>query len=285
MQVHGLEDVAPISGVMRKAERATPLHSQQRLTEEHKGVRRFRSEPPELRRVTAMERRAVLDSLVDYRKTLLPERRHFFGKFKAVDVAFKVVGTGSVGLRDYCIYMQGNGPDDPLFLQVKEETRSVYRPYLPGSASPKGNQGKRVADGQRAMQLESDPLLGWTSMDGRDYLVRQLKDHKASLDLQCLSAQELVDYAEVSGALLARGHSRSGDAGQIAESLHHGKSFTEAVLKFAEAYQEQTQQDWKALVQSRQSSKVKQGGRKDNKDNHSGRPERPARKKDRRKRS
>ena len=55
--------------------------------------------------------------------------------YRPIDVAFKVVGTGSVGLRDYCIYFEGNpsGPNhcDPLFLQIKEEPASAYAPYLP----------------------------------------------------------------------------------------------------------------------------------------------------------
>ena len=56
-----------------------------------------------------------------YRETLLPERQHFFDLYRPLDVAFRVVGTGSVGLRDYIVYLEGNGSDDPLFLQIKEE--------------------------------------------------------------------------------------------------------------------------------------------------------------------
>ena len=38
------------------------------------------------------------------------------------------------------------------------------------------------------MQLQSDPFLGWTTMEGRDYLVRQLNDHKASIQVEDLKA-------------------------------------------------------------------------------------------------
>ena len=72
----------------------------------------------------------VIESLVPYTDSLLRERRHFLSQYRPVDVAFKVVGTGSVGLRDYCIYMEGNGARDPLFLQVKEEVMSGYAPYV-----------------------------------------------------------------------------------------------------------------------------------------------------------
>ena len=88
-----------------------------------------------LTRVTAAKAREVLASLTEYSESLLPERRHFLSFYRPIDVAFKVVGTGSVGLRDYVIYFQGNGPGDPLFLQIKEEARSAYEPYL-GSSAP-----------------------------------------------------------------------------------------------------------------------------------------------------
>ena len=137
LQVHGLDTVAPITGVMEKAERATPLHSLEKLTENDGEERRFRSEPPELRRVTGSERRDVLNALHEYRDSLPPERQYFLSKFRPIDVAFKVVGVGSVGMRDYCIYLQGNGPGDPIFLQIKEETESCYRRYLPRVPPPR----------------------------------------------------------------------------------------------------------------------------------------------------
>ena len=40
----------------------------------------------------------VINSLEKYTDSLLPERRHFLAQYRPVDVAFKVVGTGSVGL-------------------------------------------------------------------------------------------------------------------------------------------------------------------------------------------
>ena len=74
------------------------------------------------------------------------------------------------------------GRSDPLFLQIKEEVESGYAPYVSAKQrAAKRHQGRRVVEGERAMQLQSDPFLGWTSMEGRDYLVRQLNDHKASI--------------------------------------------------------------------------------------------------------
>ncbi len=276
-QVHRLDEVSPVEGILKIAERATPLHSLSALTEvvekktsAAKGTetqpekkagpdggkeRVFRSDPPSLTRVDGELAAKVMRSLKKYEETLLPERRHFLAQYKAVDVAFKVVGTGSVGLRDYCVYMQGNGKSDPLFLQVKQEVASGYAPYIERAtgrklSGAKVHQGQRVVEGERAMQVQSDPFLGWTSMDGRDYMVRQLNDHKASIQLDSLKPVWLMEYAGVCGEILARGHARAGDSSLMAGYLGNSARFDEAVTEFAMAYADQTERDWKELVGS-----------------------------------
>ncbi len=118
-----------------------------------------------LTRVTGSQALKVLAALGPYRQMLEPQRQHLLSLYRPVDVAFKVVGTGSVGLRDYCIYFEGNGAGDPLFLQIKEEAPSAYAPYLP-DAHPPHHHGERTVEGQRAMQVQSDPFLGLDAHGG-----------------------------------------------------------------------------------------------------------------------
>jgi uncharacterized protein (DUF2252 family) len=252
-QVHRLHTVEPVSQILCLAERATPLHNLEALTIKARSSshpRIFKTIDPILTRVHGSLARAVLDSLTTYAETLQPERRHFLAQYTPLDVAFKIVGTGSVGLRDYCIYLQGNGPKDPLFLQVKEETLSAYAPYL-GNASAESHQGRRVVEGQRAMQFQSDPFLGYTTVQGRDFLVRQLNDHKAAVEMSELKSAGLMEYATVCGETLARGHARSGDPGMIAGYLGTSARFDSTIARFAAAYATQTERDWQALLHSR----------------------------------
>jgi len=166
-----------------------------------------------------------------------------------VDVAFKVVGTGSVGTRDFVVLFLGRGPEDPLLLQVKEALQSCYARFLPDAPSY-AHQGRRVAEGQHRMQSATDPLLGWTSIDGRDFIVRQLADHKAGLDPTELRDDALVSYALVSGEILAKAHARTGDAAAIAGYCGRSDRLDRAVARFATAYADQTERDHVRLLEA-----------------------------------
>ena len=252
-QIHRLEERSPIKTILKAAERSTPIWLLKKLTETNHGRRRFKSKPPLLKRVTQSQIDELLRALTDYQDRLQPERKHFLGQYRLIDAAFKVVGTGSIGLRNYCLYFEGLAREpgtDPLFLQLKEEPTSAYAPYLSDVASGHTNQAQRVVDGQRAMQLTSDPLLGYTQMEQRHYLVRQLNDHKAALDVGQLTGGHLLSYADICGELLARGHARSGDSAEIAGYLGTSGRFDAAILRFARSYADKVEFDWREFKTS-----------------------------------
>jgi uncharacterized protein (DUF2252 family) len=262
-QVHREERIAPIHAALLQSERARPLDLLKKFTEPGRSrhSRHFLNQPPLFRRIIGKGARAVIYSLPTYRNSLAPDRSHLFDLFRPIDVGFKVVGTGSVGLRDYVVYFEGNGPRDPLFLQIKQEVASAYSPFLAGvrfvTAAPAHHQGRRVAEGQRTIQPLSDLLLGWTTMGSHQYLVRQLNDHKGKVDLQLLRGSGLKSLALVAGELLARGHARSGDACRIRGYCGSPAKIVRALGAFATAYADQTEADYRAFLAAIKSGKIK----------------------------
>lgn len=248
--------VGPVQSVLRKAERATPEHNLEKLTVRSAGKHRFKDDRPLLAPVRSEVARQVIAALTLYQQTLSPERQQFLSCYHPVDVAFKVVGTGSVGTRDYVVLCFGNGERDPLFLQLKEALPSCYARHLSPSQNFI-NEGKRVVEGQRRMQAYSDSFLGWTSMGARDYLVRQLSDHKASIDDTQMQGNGLTEYARVCGEVLAKGHARSGDPMQLAGYCGPGNKLDDAMAEFADRYSEQTLQDFDALKRAIKAGKIK----------------------------
>jgi uncharacterized protein (DUF2252 family) len=248
--------VSPVRSVLRKAERATPQNSLQKLTVLENGKHRFREVKPRQFHIPRAECNAAIASLQPYAKTLLPHLQHFFSRYDPEDVVFRVVGTGSVGLRDYVVLMFAGAVSDPIFIQIKEEPKSAYAPYLSASLVP-AHQGERVAAGGRAMQMQSDIFLGWTSIGDREYIVRQLRDHKAGIEDDDLRGDGLVQYARMAGELLSKGHARSGDPCAISGYLGNSDRCDRALASFGIAYANQTVKDWEALRRAIRLGKLK----------------------------
>jgi uncharacterized protein (DUF2252 family) len=239
--------------IFLEAGRVTPTRNLEKLTVRRGSRVRFRNRPP-LQRVSARVSAEVVTSLGPYQDTLNASRQFTFSRYRPVDVAFKLVGTGSVGTRDYVVLMFGNGEEDPLFLQVKQELPSCYTPYLESVPAVR-HEGQRAAAGQQLLQTLSDPFIGYTRFDGLDYLVRQLADHKAALDPSALTRRTLLAYATLCGEVLAKGHARTGDAATIAGYLGQSAKGDEAMAEFATIYAEQVRHDFRTFIRSFSSKK------------------------------
>ncbi len=210
------------------------------------------------------DRAALVSQLSDlvgkYQRTLETDRRYLLDQFEFADLARKVVGVGSVGTRCWISLMLGRDESDPLFLQIKEAEESVLSRFV--GASKYSNQGQRVVAGQRLMQASSDIFLGWqrieAGLDGkqRDFYVRQLRDWKFSVDIESMIPRGMRLYGELCGWTLARAHARSGDRIAIAAYLGGSDVFDQAITQFADAYANQNERDYKALVAAVASGRI-----------------------------
>ena len=155
---------------------------------------------------------------------------------------------GSVGLRAYVALLEGSSPDDVLFLQLKQARRSVLAPHVHGGSAWHAHQGQRVVEYQQALQTVSDPLLGWTTVQNRQYYVRQFRNMKGTIPLDAIDAAALTDYAGIVGHLLAKGHARTSGASMIAGYAGSSDKLDQALAVFARAYADQTEADHARLV-------------------------------------
>jgi uncharacterized protein (DUF2252 family) len=236
---------------LRTSDRAVP-----KLTREHDGVRLIVEQPPVVTHVTDEEKQRIIAGLEEYLKTLAPHWRRVVGSYFVVDVAHKVVGVGSVGLRAFVVLLQGNGAHDMLFLQLKQARRSCVAPFVHGEKAWHAHQGQRVVEYQQTLQTVSDPLLGWTTIDGRDYYVRQFRDMKGAVTVEGMDGSALMDYGRICGALLAKGHARSTGATMLSGYLGKGDVADRAFVRFARAYANQTEADHRALQQAVRSGRL-----------------------------
>ncbi|MFE6737251.1 DUF2252 domain-containing protein [Streptomyces tubercidicus] len=268
--------------VAEKARRNTSARFAAKATEPTAdGGRRFVDAQPVLRRVPDAEAAAVAAALSGYLDTVTEHRLPLLARYAIHDVAFRVVGTGSVGLRSYVVLLLDHR-GEPLVLQMKEARGSVLTPFVEKAGFPVpsvAHEGRRVVLGQRRMQVVSDILLGWTtvqglassgggaagadgagadhgSQDGLPFQVRQFRNRKGSVDPTQLSGDQMDDYARMTGALLARAHSHSADPRLLAGYCGKNEELDEAIASFAVSYADRTEADHAALTAAVKSGRI-----------------------------
>jgi uncharacterized protein (DUF2252 family) len=237
-----------IERAARRARTRTSDRALPRLTEQRDGRLRIVEQPPLITRVSDADAALIGEALDAYLRTLPLQWRRILAGYTLIDIAHKVVGVGSVGLRAYVALCEGSSPDDVVFLQLKQARRSVVAPHVHGESALHAHQGQRVVEYQQALQTVSDPLLGWTTVDGRQYYVRQFRDMKGAISVDGIDVSTLADYAGVCGQLLAKGHARTTGASMIAGYVGKSSKLDGALARFARSYADQTERDYKALV-------------------------------------
>jgi uncharacterized protein (DUF2252 family) len=232
--------------IEKKKKHRTSRGAFAKLTTMAQGRPRITEEPPIRVAINDDEQADLVDHLLTkYRLTLQEDRRTLFDRFTAADVVRQVVGVGSVGMRVYLVLFEGRTGADPLFLQVKQAGPSVYETHTQPSSHD--NHGARVINGKRLVQSATDIFVGWGSLRGRDYYVRQFRDMKIIPTTE-LIAPRLVEFATACGETLARAHARTGDPVAIDGYIGKGVTFGASISQFAQLYADQNERDHAQLV-------------------------------------
>ena len=230
------------------------------LVEKKNGDWRIKDRPPLVRHLHHHELHAH-EAFASYAESLQEDRRVLVQRYHRRDIAFKTVGVGSVGT--FCaigLFVADDG--SPLLLQIKEAQASVLAPFA--GASEYANHGERVVVGQRMMQATPDVFLGWTQnlVNGRYFYVRRLKDSRLA-NIGAILEEALPYYAKLCGRTLARAHARSGDAVMLSGYMGNDSDFDKALAEFAMAYADQTEHDWRALLDAIETGRVRAGEQHD----------------------
>jgi uncharacterized protein (DUF2252 family) len=199
----------------RTSDRALP-----RFTVERDGQRHIVEDPPLITRLTDQEYEAVAEALDDYLHTLAPHWRRALGGYTLIDVAHKVVGVGSVGLRAYVALLEGSSPDDVVFLQLKQARRSVLARYVHGDSAWHAHRGQRVVStSKRCRPLR--PAARLSTIRKLQYSVRQFRTAMKGPSRRTDRWAALTDYAGIVGHLLAGSRSNERSFRMITATQGH----------------------------------------------------------------
>src|SRR5215469_4285731 len=232
--------------IEKRRERRTSRGAFARLTTMANGRPRITPDPPLRVTISDDEQADLVHHLfAEYRQTLQEDRRSLFDRFTEVDVVRQVVGVGSVGMTVYLVLFEGRTGVDPLFLQVKQAGPSVYEAHT--QPIRHASHGARVISGKRLIQSATDIFVGWGSLHGKDYYVRQFRDMKI-IPTTDLIAPRLAEFATACGETLARAHARTGDPVAIDGYIGKGPKFTDEIGRFARRYADQNERDHAQLA-------------------------------------
>ena len=172
--------------------------------------------------------------------------------YQVLDVAGRIAGIGSLGLRRYTVLIEGGGsPDRNRLLDLKEARPSSVLAYV-DCPQPEAfpTEAHRVVSAQR--RLQARPILGLAPLEigGRAYRMREMvpDENHSSLDHLQKKPKELRQAVEVIGQLTGWSQLRGAAAdGRQALARWSAGPGIDAVLAAAVRFADKTQSDYAAF--------------------------------------
>ncbi|WP_252190226.1 MULTISPECIES: DUF2252 domain-containing protein [unclassified Rhodococcus (in: high G+C Gram-positive bacteria)] len=201
--IHDLLLSARLSTRVSLLESVTVLEDYDRHFRRGRGVR----ELEEAERATVCE---AVETYVERVPRSKRSARPVFYSIKDV-VGRKGFGIGSAGLPAYNVLIEGTTQalENDIVLSLKQgnvaaPSRIVDEPAVRGYFE---HEGHRTAVSQRALQVHTDPLLGYTEIDGTGFVVAELSPYELDLDWSDLTEPEdITPVLEDLGRATAKVH-------------------------------------------------------------------------------
>jgi uncharacterized protein (DUF2252 family) len=241
----------PVQKLIEKLKNRSRQEFLEKRTRQGKNGRKFELDPDRFRAVTETEADEVKEMV---RQLARGEKERGF--FKIQDIAFRVAGTGSLGLRRYAALVEGPGsPDENLILDLKEQRAPALEPYLRTPQPGWNNSAARTAAIQAYCQAQPPALLAALRSGPSAYLIRELQPVQDKIDLADLAGKPRAAWALVENMarVVAWGQLRSAGKNGAA-SLEALIAFGEKrmlkaeLLAYAQTYARQVDQDFKQFA-------------------------------------
>jgi len=147
----------------------------------------------------------------------IPESKRFDRDlfYELRDVVGKTgFGIGSAGLPAYNVLVEGYSQslDNDVVLSMKQANVPAVSRFVDSSAVEKyfEHEGHRTVVSQRALQAHTDPLLGYTTIDGVGFVVAEISPYESDLDWGSLTEpDEMADVVKALGRATAKVHCAS----------------------------------------------------------------------------
>ena len=150
-----------------------------------------------------------------------------YGYLKVKDVAFRIAGTGSLGLKRYVLLVEDQRQDKWLLLDVKQAMPSALAPFLKTKQPAWVTEAARVVEVQTLMQYALPRLIGTLPLGEETYVLKQLQPTSQKID-HTLCDRKMKNVETVMTTMaqaLASAHLRS--------AARKGSADVESLMKFS----------------------------------------------------
>jgi len=131
------------------------------------------------------------------------------------------------------------------------------------------HEGQRTVVSQRALQAHTDPLLGYTTVDGVGYVVAEVSPYEVDLDWgEITEPEEIAEVVDQLGRATAKIHCASDEDSsqdlvdfQVEEAIAtclegRRQAFTEHVVDFGASYAARVREDHALFVEAFRQARI-----------------------------
>jgi uncharacterized protein (DUF2252 family) len=178
--------------------------------------------------------------------------------FEVQDVAFRMAGTGSLGLNRYLFLLKSkNQADKHMLMEMKESVPPVPKKYIGVQQPQWDSEAERVVNIQQRMQNIPPALLSYGFFRERSYIIQEMQPTKDSFNFKLVrdAYRDLYQVINDMAILTASAQIRSSGwkgAAVVDElsSFGENKQWQQSVLDFGRKYNQTVKKDYQEFCKS-----------------------------------
>jgi uncharacterized protein (DUF2252 family) len=105
-----------------------------------------------------------------------------YGFFKIKDIAFRIAGTGSLGMKRYVVLVEDKRQEKLRLLDVKQALPSSLAPHVPTLQPSFTSEAERVVTIQTLMQYAKPRFMGTLSIGADAFILKQMQPSAQKID-------------------------------------------------------------------------------------------------------
>jgi uncharacterized protein (DUF2252 family) len=190
--------------------------------------------------------------LKDYLNDWLKNNSYSPYNFEVQDVAFRMAGTGSLGLKRYLFLLKSNNQQGRFMLmEMKEATAPTPEKYISTQQPQWPSYAGRVVNIQQRMQNIPPALLSYGEFRNDSFIIAEMQPTKDTFDFKLIRDayrdiyQVINDMAILTASAQIRSSGWRGAA--VVDELSvfgENKQWQESVLEFAKTYSQTVKNDY-----------------------------------------